>query len=167
MLDAAADGKRLRLQQNRPVRQKSIDVAGRMTAGQDQGVAKNLLAALAAYPVKASVTDQKIDDFRLEVHFAAGPDDGAADGFDDVGQQIRADVRMGIGENAGGGTVGDEDFVHLGDRSAFGGAGVELAIGKRTRPSFPKTVVALLNNLPLPQQWTQIESAGTHVLAPL
>ena len=63
--------------------------------------------------------------------------------------------------------VGDEDFIDLGDRSALGGAGVELAIGKGARAAFAETVVGFLDHPALAQQRREIKAPGTGILAAL
>ena len=63
--------------------------------------------------------------------------------------------------------MGDEDFIDPGDRSAFGGAGVELAIGERAGAALAETIVRLLDHAALAQEWSEIEAPGAGVLAAL
>ena len=61
--------------------------------------------------------------------------------------------------------VGDEELIDAGDRAAFGGAGVEFAIGKRAGPALAETIVGFLDHAALAQQRREIEAARADVLA--
>ena len=109
--------------------------------------------------------DEEIGDLGLEADFAPGGEDRVADGFDDVRQQVGADVRMGVGEDLLGRAVGDEHFVNLGDGAALGGAGVELAVGEGAGTALAEAVVGLLDDAAFAEQRGEVEAAGAGVLA--
>ena len=67
-----------------------------MTGGEDHAGGVDFTAVGCDDTADLVIGDEQIDDLGEEAHFAAGVEDRGANGLDDVGQEIGADVRMGV-----------------------------------------------------------------------
>ena len=74
---------------------------------------------------------------------------------------------MGIDEDALGRAVGDEGAVNIGDGAAFGGAGVELAVGKGAGAALAEAVVGVFDHAAFAGERGEVEAAGGGVFAAL
>ena len=79
----------------------------------------------------------------LEMHFAATLDDGVAHVFNDARQLVGTDMRMGICQDIGIGTMLAKNVQNLVYTSPFLASGIEFAVTISTGSTFTETVVAL------------------------
>ena len=77
------------------------------------------------------------------MHLAATAQNGVAHVLNDTRQFVSADVRMGISQDVGRGTVLAEHVQNLLYRTAFLGTGIKLTVGVGPCATLAKTVVAL------------------------
>ena len=88
----------------------AIDVACGMTSGEyDRALKLCAVGGAHSHYPTAIGREEKFVDSGLEMHFPSGCFDLFAHSLDDAGQAVGADVRMGIGEDVGGGSVLAED----------------------------------------------------------
>jgi hypothetical protein len=167
MLDADADGEGLAFEENVVAVEEFVNIARAVAGGEDDGIGLEGAAIGASDGTGVVLVDVDVGDFGVEVDFAAVVDDGVAEGFDDVGEEIGADVGVGIGEDFFWGTVGDEDLVDGVDGAALGSAGVELAIGEGAGSALAEAVVTFLNDAALAEEGCEIEAAGAGIFSTL
>ena len=59
-----------------------------------------------------------------------------------------------------------QNFIDLAHGTSLGGSGVEFAIRKGSSPPLSKTIVRILDDPTLPQDWGEIKTTGGRILAP-
>lgn len=115
MFNAHAHGKGL-LFQGQPLRQHhAVHVPRAVPGSQQNGVRRKFPAIRtdrAAYAAAVRGTEQMLHP-RVEMDFPARAQDGFPDGFHDAGQQVGADVRMGVRQDFPRRAVGHENFINL------------------------------------------------------
>ena len=167
MLDPEADCEGLVLHEDVFFRQELVNIPRGMAGCEDGGVPGKFASVRGGNPSDAASCDQQVVYFCLEMDFATVGDDGLADGFYDVWQEVRSDVRVGIGEDLIRRTVGDEDAVDFRDGAALRGAGVELPVGKSARAALAEAVVRFLDDAAFAKDGREIETPCGGVLAAL
>ena len=115
-----------------------------MTSGEDDRALKLCAVggAHSHYPTAISGEEEGIDS-GLEMHFPSGCFDLFAHSLYDAGQAVGADVRMGIGEDVGGGSVLAEDAKDALHVAAFFGTRIEFSVRESSGSTFSKGIVAL------------------------
>ena len=108
--------------------QAVVDVAGRVSGGQNHGLGIDCSAPTGSDPPDFSGADDKIGHRGLEADLAAGSQDGRADIPDDAGQFVGADVGLGLEADFRRRTVVVEDRQDPLDIPPFARAGVEFAV---------------------------------------
>lgn len=88
-----------------------------------------------------AVLDDESYHLGLKTDFASATDDGVAHVFYDAREPVGADMRVGIDEDAGGGSVLTEHVEYLVGIAAFLAAGVEFAVGEGSCSSFSEGIV--------------------------
>ncbi len=101
------------------------------------------------------------------MHFAATLDDGVAHVFNDAWQLVGTDMRMGICQDIGIGTMLAEYVQNLIYTSPFLASGIEFAVTISTGSTFTETVVALPIYLLSLGNVREVLLAFAHILASL
>lgn len=165
MLDPETNGEGLGLQQDFPRGQQPVDVARRVAGGQNHGIGRYFRSIGSDDPADVVSGDEEIDDLGLKPDLAASIEDRGADGLDHVWQEIGTDVRVGVGQDLFGGSVGDKNLVNPGNRTTFGGTCVEFSVGKRTCAALTEAIVRLLDHPAFAQQRCEVETPRAGILA--
>ena len=137
----------------------AVYIAGTMTCCQDNRSAISFLSTrsqihgfYAYHPIAScSIRSRQLtftlkdqtNHLGLEMHFAATLDDGVAHVFNDAWQLVGTDMRMGICQDIGIGTMLAEYVQNLVYTSPFLASGIEFAVTISTGSTFTETVVAL------------------------
>ena len=125
VLNTHTHSKGLALQAHTFIMQHAVHISGAVASGQNDGIAGEFTAICRAHAQQALAIGalQQAIHAGLEMHLATGGNDAAAHGLDDIRQAVGADVRVRIGQNLRGSTVGHKGFVNLHDRPTLRGAG--------------------------------------------
>ena len=97
----------------------------------------------------------------------ASGEERRADGFDDAGQLVCADMRMGIDEDGLGGAMGHQDAEGRLHIAAFLRTGVQLAVAVSACTAFAEAVVAVRVDAVFAVDGDQIPSPLPHHRPPL
>ena len=100
------------------------------------------------------------------MHLAAAAQDGVAHILDDAWQFVGADVRVGVGEDGGGGAMLAEHIQYFVDTAPFFGASIEFSVGIGARSPLAETVVALRVHLLCAGDGSEVFFAFSHILTP-
>ena len=165
MLDADADGEGFLFEKDVASVKEGVDVARAVASGKNDGIGFEGSAIGTGDGAGVVLIDMNVGNFGEEMDFAAVVNDGVAQGLDDVGEEIRSDVGVGIGEDFFWCAVGDENLVDGMDRTAFGSAGVEFAIGEGASAAFAEAVVAFLDDAAFTKEGREIEAASASIFS--
>ena len=167
VLDADADGKGFRLEADATGLKNPVDIAGRVAGREDDRPSLEQAPISCNHTVDTTVGQDEIHHPAPEVDLPSRLPDALPQGADHVGQEVGADVRMRVDEDAFRSAMGDQGPVDLRHRPALGRPGVEFSIRESAGPALPETVVGVLDNLASPEDRAQVEAAARDILAPL
>ena len=171
MLDAHADGKRLRRHGNAARTQHGETVARAVAQGEDDMIGVDGLAICQRDAAHAALAvgcfnDIEIVDTRAEAVFAAQRFDGGTQAFHHRHQPEGADMRLADEQDFLGRAGADEFLQHLAAQMMrVLDAGIQLAVGKGAGAAFAELHIAFRVQHTAPPQAPGVAGAFAHQLA--
>ena len=162
VLDAHAHGEGLRLEPHAAARQQLVDVARRVSRGEDDSRRLDAFVA-AAHPCEASAAQFEVGHPPLEEELPPGVENRLPDGPHDVGQAVGTDVGVRLVENRGVGAVEDQRLERLAVIAALLAAREELAVGEGPRAALAEGVVRIGVDRPVAVDLRDVALAGRDV----
>ncbi len=157
-----------------PRMQESVNIAGGMACGQNDGIGKPFLCGIARgfgrnilcdYARDSVVFQDKIGDQPPEMYLATVVDNGFADILDHTGQFVGADMRVRLGEDIGFGAVFHQQAQGFAQVATFGRASVQFAVGVGACAAFAEAVIGVRIYLAELLDSAQVAASGASVLA--
>ena len=149
MLQTHANGNTLGLHLYATVSQIAVDITGRMTCSQDDRSEKNLmrevrgLTRLCLHTNNGVALQKQTRHLCFEMHLSTTINNGIAHCLYDARQFICSNMRMGISQNTGRGSMLAEHVEYLLRRATLLTAGVQLAVRISSCPTLSETIVAV------------------------
>ena len=143
MLHTHTEGERLGLEPPATACKKFIDVAGRMTRGEDNGITLDAGAVGCDHSTYTSVLENQVGYTGVEMIFATAFNNRFAHTRNNGRQTVGADMGMDVDHDVGVGAMFDKETQHIAHIATLGGPSVELAVTVCSRTSLAEAPVAV------------------------